>query len=139
MASNPGLKIVAIVIGATVGFWVAAHGIFHRSTQQVLENAATSLNKKLPMMVDSETRLDNVEAGPDGSKTLIYEYTLPNATKDNLDVPVLEKLLRPQVIKNYKTRTEMRSFRDADVHLDYRYKDKNGVLVMDLDISPKDF
>ncbi len=138
MAANPGLRIVAAVIGATVGFLVVSHGL-HHSTQELLENAAADMNKKLPMMVDSVTRLDKVEAGPDGSKTLIYNYTLPEMTKSNMDVPTLEKVLRPQVIENYKTRAEMRGLRDANVQLDYRYKDKNGDAVFEMDISPKDF
>ena len=138
MAANPGIRIIAAIIGATAGFWVVSHGL-HHSTQELLETAAADINKTLPMMVDSMTRLDKVEAGPDGSKMLIYNYTLPDMTKSNMDVPALEKTLRPQVIESYKTRVEMRSLRDANVQLDYRYKDKNGDVVVELDISPKDF
>jgi hypothetical protein len=140
MAKNPVVTVSAAVIGAVVGYWVVNHTLHGpASTHQFLIEAADAANKKLPMMVDSETRWDKTEVGADGRNVLIYDYTLPNVIKNQVDVASLQKMMRIQLVQNYKTSDVMQALRDRGVELDYKYVDKNGDLVFEQDISPKDF
>ena len=88
-------------------------------------------------MGDRDTRWDSTGAEP-GNK-FIYIYTLVNHTKDEMDVPTLEKALRPKIIAGYKTSDQMKSFREHNVELHYQYKDKTGEFVFEIVVSPKDF
>ena len=102
-----------------------------------LMHAASEINKSCPMMVDRETRLDNTVAG--SGKTLIYNYTLVNFTRAQIDTTVFESSLKPRMINAVKTNTGMKYFRDNNVTLDYRYSDKDGVFVMDIKITPEEY
>ena len=76
-------------------------------------------------------------AGP-GSQ-LTYAFTLPNKEKSALDLPAFEKNIRQNLINNYKTNSSMDELRTSQVKLDYQYKDKNGDLISEIAITPKDF
>ena len=104
---------------------------------KILSNTANNVNKTLPKMVDSATRLDTTIAGP--GKKFTYVYTLVNVDKSNPIAAALQDKLKPQIVANYKTSEKMKVFRDENVELDYQYKDKNGDLVCEVAVSPKDF
>jgi hypothetical protein len=138
---NPTMRIFAGIAGAVLGY-VAVTYFFQAGRDSVhfdqgLAQVAGEINKTLPMMVDSATRLDTVIPGP-GEK-LTYCYTLVNEEKESVDVAALEKALRPQAISGYKTSTQMKSFREHNVELNYQYKDKKGNFIFELAITPKDF
>jgi hypothetical protein len=132
------IRIVAGAVGAVVGF-LAVSALFHgqhaKSLDQNLRQVATDLNKKLPMMVDDQTRLDQVSAK---TGTLIYAYSLPNATKNDLDFSSLAKILKPQMIANYRDNKTMTALRQWNVSLDYQYKDKNGDFMGEILVTPDD-
>lgn len=136
--SNPFLRIIAGIVGAVIGYLVVSqflNGSAH--FDKVLMNTANEMNKTLPMNVDSGTRLDTTIGGP--GKKFTYIYTLLTVEKTNLDLPSLQKNMRPQIIANYKTSDRMKVFRDQNVELNYEYKDKDGNLLFSIAVSPKDF
>jgi hypothetical protein len=137
--NNSFIKIIAGIIGAVVAYAVVSHLQFGSGAHfdKALFNTANELNKNLPMMGDRDTRWDSTGAEP-GNK-FIYIYTLVNHTKDEMDVPTLEKALRPKIIAGYKTSDQMKSFREHNVELHYQYKDKTGEFVFEIVVSPKDF
>jgi hypothetical protein len=141
--NNTFLRIVATIIGAVIGYAVVS-GLFqagcgHISTRRYLTLEAEATNKKLPMMVDADTRIDKVEVGDGTNNIMIYDYTLPRLTKNQIDASVLQKNLRPQLIANYRTNNLMQRMRDQGVELDYHYVDKNGDFIFEQSVSPKDF
>lgn len=141
--NNTFLRIVAGIIGAVIGYAVVSSmlqgGHHHLSIRGYLITAAETTNKRLPMMVDADTRLDKVEVGDGTNNVLIYDYTLPRLAKNQIDVAVLQKNLLPQLIENYRTNTVMQRLREQDVELDYRYVDKNGDFIFEQPVSPKNF
>lgn len=138
MKSNPVLRIIAGVIGGVVGYLVVSHWFNPPAHfDRVLVQTASEMNKTLPMMVDSETRLDTIMPGP--GNRLTYLYTLVKQDKGALDSSVFQNKLRPQIVANYKTSGQMKSFRDANVEMHYQYKDKNGNFICEIIVSPKDF
>jgi hypothetical protein len=137
---NPLIRILAGVVGGVVGFLVVS-AIFHKGDDQGsldanLNRVADELNKKLPMMVDGQTRLDQVSAK---TGTLIYSYSLPNQNKGDVDFSALQKILRPNIIANYQDNQTMKELRKWNVSLDYQYKDKNGESIGEILVTTKDF
>lgn len=107
--------------------------------EQMLVKASSDINKKLPMMVDKYTRMDNTLAGP--GKLLTYKYTLVETVATDLDKAKLEEIrksLKGTIIQTYKTSPAMKVFRDADVKLKYQYYDKKGAFVTDIEVNPTD-
>jgi len=138
---NQFWKILAALVGGILGYAVVSSmyeaGRSTSATKDFLTRAAIEVNKKLPMPVDAETRLDMVEAGPGNIFT--YDYSLPNKSKAEVDIQTLRQSLRLQIIENYKTSGQMKSFRDRNIEVHYKYKDKNGEFAFEIIASPKDF
>ena len=132
------------VIGMGVGILVAAilyqiviPKLFAPSFDSQLMHIASEMNKNCPIMIDSETRLDNAIAG-DG-KTIYYSYTLVNYDKNDIDVDRFESIMKPQILNVIKTNPEMKSLRNNDVTFVYNYKDKSSIHITSIKYSPKDY
>jgi hypothetical protein len=98
---------------------------------------ASEMNKNCPFMVDSETRLDNTIAGE--SKSILYNYTLINYGKDDIDLNYFDSNLKPVILNTIKNNPEMKILRDNDVTFVYNYNDKYGFRITTLKFSPKDY
>jgi hypothetical protein len=140
---NPFVKFVVVLIAGILGY--AIMGTIHETGRNKSRRAAydsylfqmaDSMNKKLPMWFDAETRLDKLSAG---SGQLTYFFSLPNLTKTNLDLPVLQSRLRENVTINYKTNSNLETDRQNNILMKYQYKDKNGDFLFEIAVSPKDF
>jgi hypothetical protein len=107
------------------------------TVDNALMQMAEEVNNSLPTMVDAETRLDATTAGP--GKSFIYVYSLVNRFKQDINIPSLQETMRPKILENYRTNEKMKYFRDENVELHYRYNDKNGALLFEIVVSPKDF
>lgn len=103
----------------------------------LLDKTANELNKTCPMMVDSETRLDNATVLP--GKVFQYNYTIINYVKDSIDPVSFEQSLRPNMLNQIKTNPELKLFRDNEVTLAYSYVDKNGVFIIKMSFTPADY
>ena len=102
---------------------------------QTLVRIASDLNKSLPMMIDAETRLENVVAGP--GRTVIYRYTLVNYTKAaDFDPSDFAESVRPTAANQYRTSDGMRRFREGGVTMRYHYSDREGVFLTEVVIGP---
>jgi hypothetical protein len=132
-------------IGLVVGVVLVANAptLYHKTFPQkpafdkVLLSMASELNKNLPMAIDSGTRLDNVVALP--NKTVLYNYTLVNLERVNIDTLEAKKILEPQIVNSNKTNPDMKYFRDNDVIMKYSYKDKEGYYVCSIVVMPEQY
>ena len=86
-------------------------------------------------MIDQETRLDNVIALPDN--VLQYNYTMVNKEKEAIDINGLQKYIEPVVLNNMKTNPDMKAYRENRTTMTYSYKDKNGVFLFKISITPE--
>ena len=140
---NQFVKILAILVGGFLGY-AAMESLHEAGRQKSRLNAynsyalreAESLNKELPKMLDSETRLDKVAAGPG---QFSYFFTLPNLAKSNLDLSILQSRLQENATANYKTNNQLASSRANNVVLNYQYKDQDGDFLFKFEVSPKNF
>jgi len=129
------------LVGGVIGYFLVSAVLEYRHSQSPLDarlaRVAANMNQQLPMMINPETRLDKVTAGPGSQLTCIF--TLPNQDKSALDLPAFEKTIRQNLINNYKTNSSMDELRAAQVKLDYQYKDKHGEFISEIAVTPKDF
>jgi hypothetical protein len=95
------------------------------------------LNKYCPYMVDGETRIDNMTALP--PNTIQFNYTLVNWVKDSLNIDELYKGLEPGVLNGCKTSPDLKVFRDEKVTMNYYIRDKEGVFLFRIVVTPDDY
>jgi len=95
------------------------------------------INKKCPMMIDAETRLDITTALP--NKTFMYEYTFINYENGMIDTTLMKNYIMPNAINVIKTNPALKYFRDSKATVKYSYKDKNGNYMFSFAVTPKDY
>ena len=88
-------------------------------------------------MVDAETRLDNTVALPDN--VFQYNYTLVNMEKSSIDTLAIKNFLVPTVINFVKTNPQMKYQRDHKTTLNYYYKDRAGLYLFLISITPDQY
>jgi hypothetical protein len=129
-------------IGTIVG--IVAFGLVYFGVQQIffkaptfdkaMIQAASELNKSCPIMVDQHTRLDNAAVMP--NNVFQYNYTLVNLDKSEVNIDTLKKYVEPGLINNVKTHPDLQVYRDNKVTMAYNYRDKNGVFVLRINVTP---
>jgi len=129
-------KSIETAVGVSVALIVAfliKQIFFNPSFEQEMIKTAGEMNKNLPVMLDSETRLDSVSALPEN--IFQYNYTLINISSDSLDIAGFQNYLEPMLINNVKTNPEMKTIKDNNTTLSYNYQDKHGNLIFKIDIT----
>lgn len=130
-------KSILSTVGVVTSILVAVlvRQLFFSTTfDKELMKVAGEMNKSCPIMVDSETRLDNTMALPEN--VLRYNYTLINMTSDMIDVENLKSNLEPMILNQVKTNPDLKLFRDHRTTMSYSYKDKEGRFILQIDITP---
>ncbi len=102
-------------------------------TDEVLLKTANDLNAKLPMMVDSETRLDS-SVGLHHS--FRYNYTLVNYTSFDISAADLRDAMEQKLINSVCTTTEMQVFIKNGVTVSYAYYGSDGRQISVISVSP---
>lgn len=129
--------LAGIVFGIAVMALVQHFFFKPPSFDKQLMQVASELNKTCPVMVDSETQLDNTIALP--GKTFQYNYTLINTVKDSVDIANLEAYMKTSILNTIKTSPDLKTFRDNDVIMTYSYKDKNSVHLLKMTFTPDQY
>lgn len=112
--------------------------IFNKpSFNKEMVQMASEINKNCPIMLDAQTRLDNTIALPDN--VFQYNYTLVNSEKASLDIEGLKKYLEPIIYNVAKTNPDMKLLRDNKTTLNYYYKDKSGVYLFTISVTPDQY
>ncbi|MCK5198362.1 MAG: hypothetical protein KAR21_08430 [Spirochaetales bacterium] len=135
-------QIIITVIAVTIGSIFGNLGVEYflnqnNSFDKQMMKAASELNESCPIMVDTDTRLDNSIALPDN--VFQYNYTLVNYTKEELDIEKLEENISPNILNNLKTNPSLKIYRDNKVTMAYSYKDKEGIFLFSLEFKHDDY
>lgn len=125
--------IVGTVAAAIIGLLIQNYFNKPVSFDQAMMQVASELNRSCPIMVDSETRLDNAIALPDNK--FQYNYTLINYTIDEIDIQQLRDNIEPGIINNVKTNPDLKTFREHAVSMVYAYKDKNSEHLLKIEVN----
>ena len=94
-------------------------------------------NKKCPMMIDSETRIDGIEVKK--PNTILYKYTLMHVSVENVDTALFEAALRPGIVNTLKTNPDLKEMRDLKANFEYYYKDRENKFIYSFLITPDDY
>jgi hypothetical protein len=129
---------IAATIGSIFGKYIidginGTHNIFDKN----LMETANQINKNLPLMLDSDTRLDSTMALP--GKKFTYFYTLVNYSVDEIDIENFENGMKSNLLNNIKTNSDLKEFRDNKVTMVYFYKDKNGNEIIKIELTYEDY
>ena len=113
---------------------------FHQSPPRLNDDmikAANEINSHAPIIIDSTTRFDNVNALP--GEVFQYNYTLLTLEKSQVDTILLRKSGKESMIEMLKQQPNLAIFRDNNIELQARYVDKNGSLVTIVSIKPNEY
>lgn len=143
-ASAPSAKkrtkntIPGAIVGVVVfflAFFAVQHFFFSEPTfNKAMTKIASELNKETPMMVDADTRLDNVIVLP--GNVFQYNYTILTAEVENVDVQGLKDYLEPIITNAVSTDPQMQFQRDYKTTMNYNYRDKNGKHMFLISVTP---
>jgi len=137
-----GIIIPLLLSGLAIPNFMAARSQaiknkqYQMSPEGQVRAIADQINKQGKKMVDEATRLEGVEALP--NKTLLYNYSLITKTSSEIPPDALNRIVRPNVVKAYRTHPDMKMLRDNGITLTYRYRDKAGQLIGDFSVGPSD-
>ena len=115
---------------------------FHKSPTTLNDDmikAANEINSHAPIIIDSTTRFDRVNAL--SGNIFQYNYTL--LTLDQSQVQVDTNLLktsgRESMIEQIKHNPKVSIFRDNNIVIQAKYVDKKGVYVAAISIYPSEY
>jgi len=98
-----------------------------RELRKRLIRSASEFSKDLPVMIDSETRWDNVN-GLGGRYT--FRYTLVNYEAEEINASAVEEYVRKRIVNTLCTHDDMAFLLENDVPVDYEYSGKYGKHVL---------
>ncbi|HLA56811.1 MAG TPA: hypothetical protein VK623_11950 [Flavobacterium sp.] len=129
--------IIIFVVTFAIAFFGTKYLFSGNAVDRQLKKTAIEMNKKCPVNVDNETRLDSV-ASHEGAQ-IQYNYTLLNHVKEDttIDYNAAKKYVLNNAQQNLDTNPQMEDFRKHDVAMKYRYNDKNGKFLFDFTIKAK--
>lgn len=125
---------IVVILAFGLAYFGAQQLFKAPSFDKAMMEAASELNESCPIMVDQDTRLDNAVALPDN--IFQYNYTLVNLDKSEVNIDTAKKYLEPGLINNVKTNPDLKAYRDNKVTMAYNYRDKNGVFVLKINVTP---
>ena len=94
-------------------------------------------NKSCPLNIQEGIRLDSVSLH--GEKTVQYNLTLLNVTKETAEVNVIQEEIRKGLLSTAKANTGLQVFRENDYTLIYSYSDKKKDFLFDIKIFPDQY
>lgn len=99
------------------------------------EETVAELNRSLPRQVDTETRLDQVTAGP--GPRLTYSYTLIHRNGASVDIEQFNAGMQPQLRRSVCGQSNMAGLLRAGVSLAYSYRGSDGKFVSLIEVEPQ--
>jgi hypothetical protein len=130
--------IIVSVISFFIAYFIVQQLFFKiPSFDKAMMKVASELNKTCPIMVDSETRLDNAIALP--KKIFQYNYTLINIDKKSVDTLEMKNYLGPNITNFVRTNPDMKFQRDNKTIINYCYKDRNGNYLFKISVTPEQY
>jgi hypothetical protein len=106
------------------------------TVDETLSKLSAQMNRKMPMTVDRETRLDRVTAEP--GHHFIYHYTLTGLRSADINTGEFPKVIKPQLRQRLCESAEMQNFLKNGVTISYLYRSMDGQPVGGVKFAPSD-
>jgi hypothetical protein len=107
------------------------------TAEQQLVQASAEISRRCPFMLDEETRVDSVSAGP--GKILTFHYALIKRSAGQLNIGKLKEALQEACVENVRSASAMKPLRDLGVTFVYRYLDKDRKHIVDVTVTPPEY
>jgi hypothetical protein len=117
-------------IGKTVGTAAASP-----SMEKSLTEAAGKLNMQFPKMIDSDTRIDRVSAGP--GLLFTYHHTFINSTVRDVDMNLFNVTFSNDLRMKVCANSDMRPMFKSGVTAVYTYQSREGKTIGSVNVTPK--
>jgi len=101
-----------------------------------MRHTASELNKTCPQQLDRETWLDSATVLD--NKTFRYNYTL-QFPKDSIEVEMFVLSVKPLMVSNAKTNSDLQVFRDNEVIFEHYFRDLHGKFLTRIHITPEEY
>lgn len=95
-------------------------------SDKVLAEQADKINRNLPMMVDSETKMLDIHGI---NNTVTTDYQLVNVLAKQVDTTQFNRVMKKKLLNNHCTRPETKILRDNNVTMRYNYRDMEGKFI----------
>jgi hypothetical protein len=102
-----------------------------------LIKAANQINAHAPIIIDSTTRLDRVNAL--SGKVFQYNFTIVTFDRSEVDTNLLKTTARESMISKLKSNPQASLFRDNKVELQAKYVDKEGKDITSISVFPNEY
>ena len=135
---NIGLRIligiiILFAITQTLKFFLREPAL---NINDELVKTANEINKHVPIVIDSLTTFDNVNALK--GNTLQYNYTL-NIEKDEVDSAKLIEFSSVNLIEQLKKNLKAAYFKQSGTTKKENYADKNGIQICKIVVLPNEY
>jgi hypothetical protein len=135
---NIGVKIliciaILFVITQTLKFFLKEPAI---NINDELVKTANEINKHAPIVIDSLTTFDNVNALK--GNIFQYNYTL-NLDKSAVDTSELKKTAKENLVDQLKKNPKAIYFRENNIEIQANYTDKNRVQICKVIVLPNEY
>jgi hypothetical protein len=101
-----------------------------------LVKTANEINKHAPIVIDSLTTFDNVNALK--GNTLQYNYTL-NTEISAVDTTELIKIAKEGMLEQLKKNPKTAYFKQNNIEIQANYIDKNGIQICKIVVLPNEY
>ena len=101
-----------------------------------LVKTANEINKHTPIVIDSLTTFDNVNALK--GNTLQYNYTL-KTEKSAVDTTELIKIAKEGLLEQLKKNPKASYFKQNNIEIQANYTDKNGIQICKVVVLPNEY
>jgi hypothetical protein len=131
-----------IIMGIIIFAFISAilRIAFHESPTTLNDDmikAANEINSHAPIIIDSTTRFDRVNAL--SGHVFQYNYTLLTLDRSQVDTNLLKSSGRESMIALIKKDPKVSVFRDNGIEIQAKYLDKNGKDVATVSIYPNEY
>ncbi len=135
---SSALEAQAVGLGNIFGALMGKSGSqdHEKSIDDALTKVSAQMNKKMPIILDKDTRLDKVSAEP--GRHLKYHYTLVSVRHGDINTAEFSKVIKPQLKSRLCEDVEMQKFLKNGVSVSYLYKTNDGRAIGGAEFSPSD-
>jgi hypothetical protein len=102
-----------------------------------LIKSANEINLHAPIIIDSATRLDNVNAL--SGNVFQYNYTLLTLDRTQIDTNLVKTSGKQLMIHQMKQDPKVAFFKENNIEIRLKYTDKNGVEITTIFIYPSEY
>lgn len=137
--TSTGARIIfGIIIVAFISFILrVALGTSETNFNDDLIHAANKINAHVPIIIDSTTRFDGVNAL--SGKTFQYNYTLTTIERTEIDTQAFKDAQKEAMLKTVAKNPDLSLFKKNGVELRAMYADKNGDYVASVSLFPNEY